>query len=87
MDAHRQHHLDAKIESNKAAFLKYILSDCRDKQEAVYVTCSLALDYLMMHHKALLNAVPSQEAKAALKVTLDLFLVNHGMSVAIHEFE
>lgn len=83
----RQIELDVRMEKNKEAFLKYILGNCQDKQEAVYVTCSLALDYMRMHFKAIQNCVPQQEAKAAFKIAMDAFLVEYGMSVAIHEFE
>lgn len=87
MDGSRQHQIDYRIEKNKEAFLKIILSNCKSSEESVYATCALALDYMRMHYKALSACVPQQEAKAAFKITLDTFLCEYGMSVRVHEFE
>jgi len=86
MNPHRQHELDIRMENNKNAFLRGILGYCKTTEESVYVTCSLALDYMRMHYKAISHVADQQQAKAAFKVAMDALLVEYGMSVVIHEF-
>lgn len=86
MDIERQYVIDKSLGQMKAYFLQHVIATSKEKDEAVYATCCLMLDFALMHYKAIKNCVPQQEAKAAFKISLDSLLVEHGMSVAIHEF-
>lgn len=87
VDVIRQNELDIRIKNNLNYFLKHILSNCRGSEEAVYATCSLMLDFMRLHMKALQANLPTQEAKAAFKVGVDAFVVEQGMALKIFEFE
>ena len=64
-----------------------VFKHLRTDSEQFYVLTSMTQDYTKITMEKLLKAVPSQEAKASMKIILDTILFDYGMSVKIDEFE
>lgn len=67
-------------------FYRQICPNIFDTPEMSYMLTALLQDFLTMNILHLKKCLPSQEAKAALKVILDLKLMDLGMHVKIDEF-
>lgn len=82
----RIYDLNRMIERFQNVFYRQIVSNLQDKTELSYMLTALLQDFLLMNMVHLNKSLPSQEAKAALKVILDLKLMDLGMHVKIDEF-
>ena len=67
-------------------FYRQICPNVFDTPEMSYVLTAVLQDFLTMNIIHLNKCLPKQEAKAALKVILDLKLMDYGMHVKIDEF-
>ncbi len=83
---HRIVELNKMIERYHNLFYRQIIPQLADIPELSYMTTSLLQDLLAMNIMHLKKNLPSQEAKATLKVILDLKLMDLGMHVKIDEF-
>lgn len=73
-------------ESNKHSFKK-VISCASDNNEMAYILTSFTQDWVRLSMMNLNNQLPSQEAKAAMKVILDTVLLDYGLHVRIDEFD
>lgn len=87
MDLIRQQKIDKAMSNFKFKFVTDLISSCKDNEEAIYITCSLAHDWMQMLYKAINANAPAAEAQAAFKIALDSVLLDMGMSIQIHQMK
>ena len=79
--------IDARNNFLLEMFNQKVYTQCKNTEERSYALCSITQDLLHMLFMHIQANMPTQEAKAALKVALDAILLNHGMHISIHEFK
>jgi len=78
--------LDMIINRHGQVILSNLANVCQDKEQGTYYLCSLTQDLLKMLYSIINSAMSPQEAKAVFKVAVDTVIMEHGMSIQIHEF-
>lgn len=79
--------IEYKLNKIDSFIFTNLINQITDTEQMSYVLTRLTQDYLRMTHFHLTKNMPSQEAKAAMKVILDTVLMSYGMHVRIDEFE
>jgi len=78
--------LDKLIGQHGQVIIRNLAKECNTTEEGVYYLCSLTQDLLKMLYSIINSGMSPQETKAVFKVAIDTVILEHGMSVQIHEF-